>query len=339
MSATIIPATDQRLLWTGAVSVANDDGVVTPWRIPYGDSALFEPEGLRLHGQSPAGVRLRFATDAERIRFHTTPQQSAANLDLYIDGRLAETLDVAPGDTCLEFSGLGGTLSVAELWLHQTTPFHLVRIELPCGAAVERAPDRRPRWITYGSSISHCGAAGSPSHTWPAVVARKANLNLTSLGFGGQCHMDPMIARLMRDLPADMVSIKVGINIYGSNSLNERSFLPALIGTIDRIREGHPEIPFVVCSPIFGAFRETQENQVGMTLQKMRDIVARAVDIFRDRGDRNIFYIDGLRLFGPDLAHLLPDDLHPNAEGYVRLGENFYHEVFDLLHCAVDGTP
>ena len=34
-----------------------------------------------------------------------------------------------------------------------------------------------------------------------------------------------------------------------------------------------------------------------------------------------------LELFGPDLAHLLPDDLHPNAEGYKIMGQNFVDKV------------
>ncbi len=338
MSMTSIVATDQRFLWSGAVSLEYDGTTVTPWRLPFHDLALFPPDGIRQHGKSPAGVRLRFATDATTICFSTRPQPRSANLDLYVDGKLTQTLQFHEGDTCLKFTALPEGMKVLELWLHQTTPFHLESVDLPDGATVERAPDRRPRWVTYGSSISHCAAAGCPSQTWPGVVARMAGLNLTSLGFGGQCHLDPMVAKLISTLPADMVSMKVGINIYGSGSLNERSFLPALIGTLYRIREGHPMIPVMVCSPIFSPARETQENQVGMTLVKMREFVAEAVDIFRRRGDQNIFYIDGLKLFGPDLGHLLPDDLHPNAEGYVKLGENFYHEVFEVLNCNLPET-
>jgi lysophospholipase L1-like esterase len=37
--------------------------------------------------------------------------------------------------------------------------------------------------------------------------------------------------------------------------------------------------------------------------------------------------VDGLSLFGPDLVSLLPDNVHPNAEGYQALGKNFLREV------------
>ena len=45
------------------------------------------------------------------------------------------------------------------------------------------------------------------------------------------------------------------------------------------------------------------------------------------RGDGNLHYVDGLKLFGPEMAHLLPDDLHPDAEGYQAMGRNFVDKV------------
>ena len=209
-------------------------------------------------------------------------------------------------------------------------PVPVRAIELPEGSRLERSEDNRLKWVTYGSSITHCRTAGSPSFTWPGVVARGKNFNLTSFGFGGQCHADPMMARLIRDRPADFISVKIGINIYGGASLGPRAFRPAVIGTIATIRDGHPETPFAVCSPIWGHDRETTPNAVGLTLQQMRVEVREAVESFRQRGDANIYCVDGLKLFGEELAHLLPDNLHPDAEGYRRMGENFIKEVFEV---------
>jgi lysophospholipase L1-like esterase len=68
----------------------------------------------------------------------------------------------------------------------------------------------------------------------------------------------------------------------------------------------------------------------------MRIEVQEAVESFRRRGDANLYYVDGLTLFGKDLAHLLPDNLHPNAEGYRRMGENFLKEVFEVQGVVVE---
>ena len=139
-----------------------------------------------------------------------------------------------------------------------------------------------------------------------------------------------MIARLIRDLSADFVSVKLGINIYGASSLSPRSFRPAVIGTIATIRDGHPDIPFVVCSPIWSPNREKTPNAVGLTLEQMRLEVFEAVESFRCRGDECIYYVDGLKLFDASLAQYLLDGLHPDAAGYRRMGENFLKEVFEV---------
>ena len=62
----------------------------------------------------------------------------------------------------------------------------------------------------------------------------------------------------------------------------------------------------------------------------MRVEVAEAVESFKRRGDENIYYIDGLKLFDASLAEYLPDNLHPDATGYEIMGENFLKEVFGV---------
>lgn len=168
--------------------------------------------------------------------------------------------------------------------------------------------------------------------TWPAIVARKRNLNLTCLGYGGNCHLEPMVARMIRDLPADFISMKVGVNIYGAASLSLRTFRAAVIGFAMTVRDGHPDTPLVVASPIVSPPHEHAKNDVGLTLVAMWDEVAGAVEDLRAHGDGKIHYVDGLRLFGHDLTDMLPDDVHPDAEGYKALARNFISEVVDQVY-------
>src|SRR5690606_22404431 len=136
----------------------------------------------------------------------------------------------------------------------------------------------RPRWITYGSSITQCASADGPSATWPALVARSLGYDLTCLGLGGNCHRAPMGARLIRGPPADVITLCLGINVYGASSLGPRTFKAAVIGLIQLIRENHPTTPIGVISPIASPPRETKENLVGFTLEGMRVEVRDAVD-------------------------------------------------------------
>ena len=164
--------------------------------------------------------------------------------------------------------------------------------------------------------------------TWPAIVARKMNLNMICLGYGGQCKVDPMIARMIRDMDADFISLKLGINVYNGD-LSPRTFPAAVIGAIAIIREKHKDIPLVVCSPIYSPPREDTPSTVGNTLKDMREAVKNAVESFRKRGDKNIYYVDGMKIFGPELTDYLPDELHPDAKGMEFMAENFMNEVFE----------
>ncbi|MEE3232807.1 MAG: SGNH/GDSL hydrolase family protein [Candidatus Latescibacterota bacterium] len=327
-----ISADDKNIIWSGAISLEYSDGYVKPWRIPFTEKDLYSPSdsSLATPAAMPSGVRLRFSIHTRILVLHIQELTETTSFDLYTNDILHATAECSVGQTEVHFSDLPDETAVFEIWLSHSTPVSLRAITVSEKAKIIRTDDKRPRWITYGSSISHCRSANSPSFTWPGIVARAQNFNLTSLGFGGQCHADPMIARLIRDRPADFISTKIGINIYGGSSLNARTFRPAVIGTIATIRDGHPDTPFVVCSPIWGHYRETENNSAGMTLIDMRIEIQEAVESFQSRGDKNIHYIDGLKLFDESLSQYLPDNLHPNSEGYKIMANRFIHEVFEI---------
>ena len=219
--------------------------------------------------------------------------------------------------------GLSTNTKLVEIYLSQQQKVALRNVSITNEADWNAYPSERKKWLSYGSSITQCREAESPSKTWPAITANELDLDLTCLGFSGQCQYEPMVARTIRDTPVDFISLCAGINIYGANSYNERTFQAIIIGFINIIREKQLTVPIVLSSPIYGAFREETPNLVGITLVKMRQQVQEVVAILRRNDDNHIFYVNGLDVLGEDYAGLLPDDLHPNAEGYKLMGYNF----------------
>ncbi|MBN2712682.1 MAG: GDSL family lipase [Planctomycetes bacterium] len=332
----IISHDDKNIIWGGAVDVETGEGWSSPWRLPKADIECYQTIGW--NAEASSSVRLRIATDSTTAKYITEPIPNKHAVDLYADHELVESMPFEEGASEFIFTGLPSGMKVLDLWLPPNNKFKLKAIELDDGASVELAEDKRPRWITYGSSISHCNAAGSGATTWPAIVAREKGFNLTSFGFSGECHLDPMMARYMRDIEADFISVKAGINIQGRGSIGERGFLPAVIGTIATIREKHPETPFVFCSPVFSCRREDHPTDNSpLTLIQIREFVKKGVELMQSRGDKNLYYVDGLDIFSSDLAHLLPDDLHPNAEGYCKMAENFQTQVFEKHGIKIPG--
>ena len=318
-----------QLTWQGAVSLQKTEDWVMPWRTPHPAHVLF-PEPLLERSAMPAGVRISFRSNTTQVSGNIVPQNGAGMLDLCCDGEHIDSIDLQQKDR-FTFTGLAGGEKWIELWLPQFGQFQLRSLEIDDGATLEAFNDTRPRWITYGSSITQCRAAASPTQTWPGVVARTHGLNLTCLGYGGQCHLDAMVARMIRDLPADYISMCLGINIQGASSLGPRAFRPAIIGAVQIIREKHPDIPIALMSPICCPPREENPNTVGFHLKRMREEVQAAAEALQAHGDTQVHYVDGLSVFGADFVHLLPDNLHPDAEGYRVMGKNFVNVVAEKI--------
>jgi hypothetical protein len=360
----------------GAASVEEGPDGAQPQRLPESCGHILDMM-TQFQQRTPSGVRIVFRTDSPFIgltMLPTTmhvpelrPEPRSAAVDLVIGGEVVQT-QIAPGGRLLvidlkdlanmklidgapvsvRFDDLGGGEKDVELWLPPSGPAPVSAIELADGASLAAVHDTRRRWVHYGSSISQCSDATSPARVWPGVAARLADLHLISLGLGGSCHVDPYVAQYIRDLEVDVVTLKLGINVVNLASFRERTFVPAVHGFLDTVREGHPETPIVVASPIFcpsaedcpgpsairsdGKFYATG-NPVdiargALTLRRIRSILEEAVSVRRTRGDPNLHYLDGLELFGEADAPDLPDDLHPNGPGYERMGQRFYERVF-----------
>ncbi|MEC0310949.1 SGNH/GDSL hydrolase family protein [Paenibacillus lautus] len=327
-----LPLTDE--WFHGAVSLEHREEGIKPWRIPYMDYELYPPAGIDGKAEICAGVRLRLRTDSTEVAVSFAPLADAAAMDCVAGGELCQTLSLAVGATEALFSGLEDGIKDLEIWLPQNIGITVNGLRISAHAVGVPLPDIRPRWITYGSSITQCVGASSPSRAWPAIAAEACGFSLTNLGFSGNCHMEPMIGRLIRDLPADFISICAGVNIYGGGTLSPRMFKPLLIGLLETIRDKHRDIPLLVISPIYGTVRETQLNSLGFTLPIMREFIRETVELLRARGDRQLFYQDGLNWFGPEDEAFLTDGLHPGAEGYELLGRRF-HDLHEFAFRAV----
>ncbi|MEB8326079.1 GDSL-type esterase/lipase family protein [Dietzia kunjamensis] len=348
-----------------------------PHRLPAWVGARFpDPQLLSVESQ-PSGVRVAVTTEAEIIELLTHPTRLAyrgidrprGSIDLVVDHRLvasdrltggdAVETDLQTGETELvpgpphltRFTELGAGEKLVELWLPHNEQVELV--ELRTDAPVAPAPTDRRRWLHHGSSISHGSNATSPARTWPALAARLGGVDLRNLGVGGSALVDPFMARVMRDTPADLISLKLGINVTNSDSMRLRAFVPAVHGFLDTIRDGHPTTPLLLVSPIYceihedtpgpGAFDpdtfrtcevrfiatgETGDTAQGrLSLRVIRDALASIVET---RDDEHLHHLDGTALYGSaDAAeHPLPDALHPDTATHELIGTRFARHAF-----------
>jgi hypothetical protein len=365
----------------GALELEATAHGLLPHRLPrWAREQCPDPQLMMVEAQ-PSGVRLVFSTAATMIELDTLrtyrvytgmPARPDGVYDLLVDGTLAAQASVAGGNAMainlatgtvdttpglpgtVRFAGLPARSKLVEIWLpyNETTELVALRSDAPVFPV---AATGRDIWLHHGSSISHGSDAASPTSTWPALAAASRGWDLVNLGFGGSALLDPFVARVMRDTPADCISVKMGINLVNLDVMRMRAFGPAVHGFIDTIREGHPHTPLLIVSPIlcpihehtpgptlpdvnalregvlrFRAAGKAAEKSAGkLTLSTVRAELQRIV-AQRSSTDSQLFYLDGRELFGEaDAAAMpLPDNLHPDAAAHRIMGERFAQLAF-----------
>lgn len=321
--------------WRGAAGWEGRGGAQRAWRIlPELLGRAFSPE-LLAKAREAAGVRLDVVTDADSVRIEgdlTIELDRDHRIDVLVDGVLHERVDLAHGPLGLTVALPAGEHRV-QVWLPQVGDLWIRSVQV--AGAVSAAPAAAARWTTYGSSITQCSTAAGPSETWPGVVARALDWDLTCLGFGGQCHLDPVAARTIAAIPADIVSLCLGINVQGGATMSTRTFGPQVAGLIDQVREAHPEAPIAVMTPIVSPPRESTPNVTGVTLEWMREVIA---EVVAGTDDARLHLVDGPSIIGFDDVDLLPDELHPDAVGYRLMGERLSAVLGPLLAAEHVGT-
>lgn len=303
-------------LWHGAVSWEPIGRWWQPWRLPPTlERSAYAPE-LFEKAKAPAGVRAAMISDARELTLELDiGTEDPSPLDLLVDGELAQRAHVVAGTSQLTFA-LPGRRAAIELWLPQHGQTRLADVRLrDASDTTQPAPQARRRWLCYGSSITQCRHASGPAETWPALIARAEGWDLLCLGFGGQCHLDPVVADTIRDQRADLISLCLGINVYGAGTYNGRTWRGKVADFIARIRDGHPETPVVVMSPIASPGRDDVTNAAGMTLTDLREGVHQVVGDMSVY-DSNLHLVDGTSILGFSEADLLADGLHPGPRGY-----------------------
>jgi len=89
--------------------------------------------------------------------------------------------------------------------------------------------------------------------------------------------------------------------------------------------EDHPGPTIPTSAGTFRIVADRAEELLlpSLTLRAIRATLAAIVTARQASGDANLTYLDGLELFGEDDAPTLPDGLHPDGDGYLRIAERF----------------
>lgn len=316
-------------LWQGAVRWTPVEDGWQGWRLLPEEEQFAYAEALYQSARAAVGIRFVADVTADWIEIELTSlADPAKSIDILVDGELA-TRQTVTGRATVRHELDGGSHRV-EIWLPHAGPSVVHGARVADDATVSAiAP--RTRWLTYGSSITQASGADGPTLTWPSIVARALDWDLTCLGFGGQCHLDRAALATIAATEVDVISLCLGINIQGNGSFNERSLPGQLSAFVRGVRAAHPDIPILVISPIISTGREETPNMAGLSLSRIRAMVTQITTDLQDAGDTALHLVNGLEVFGDQDLALLPDDLHPNSDGYGVMGERLTPHLAKLI--------
>lgn len=278
----------------------------------------------------PVGVRLEFVGDADVVELDYETRTD----DLGYRGEGAGTTftvvcrDEAVAD---EPARVGPGTARLDLDAIERDPAEPVLVYLPegmqpvvlavraFGGALEPAPSQ-PRWLAYGDSIAEGWIATGPALAWPAVAGRRFGLDVVNLGYAGAARGETVSAEQIAALDAAVISVSHGTNCWSRIPFSVAGFREQTRAFLDVVRQGHPDTPIVVTSPILRPDAESTANRLGATLDDLRGEMEEVVGERIAAGDDALTLVSGRGRIEPDD---LPDGIHPGDRGHEILAEVF----------------
>jgi hypothetical protein len=318
---------DQRLTLRGLGWIEENRRAMNFQRLPRRRGVKYS-KGVRDEMKSPAGVFLSFFSDSPRIAIrmelaspvsmnHMTTV-GAGGAELYLrDGLHWHSVAVAKPPF--------GKVRFEQILIERMLPkIREYRLYLPLYKELEElslglegdcqimpAPGAAGRPIVfYGTSITQGGCANTPGSDFVSCLGRALDTEVINLGFSGSGKGEPEVARVIRELDAEIFVL----DFFANAEIETLDcVLPEFIRTI---REVRPTTPIVIMSsPLFDL--ALWNSQLQALLDRRRDIAMHAYLEGKRQGDRNLHFLDGHGLIPPGVGGTYTDGSHPTSYGFA----------------------
>lgn len=170
--------------------------------------------------------------------------------------------------------------------------------------------------VFYGTSITQGGCATRPGMVYTNIISRRLNANHINLGFSGNAFGEVELADAINQI-ASPVAIIIDFEANGGlNGMLEKN----LYHFIERIREVHKNTPVLVVSRL--PFQpETHVPSALKRREQLREFQRDTVNQFKEKGDNNIYFLNGHAMLGNDFADCYVDAVHPTDLGFARMAD------------------
>ena len=295
-------------------------------------------EGINVLAYHTAGARVRFTLkNASRLALRCEslnsgsmshmPLTGSAGVDIYINGEFRQAIRPA-NDRGGFFEGetkINSKTAQVEINLPLYNGIRSLYIGTEQEATVCAPKPYRldVPVVYYGSSITQGGCASRPGNSYQGFLSRRLQADHINLGFSGAAKGEDELANYIAGL--NMSSF---VYDYDHNAPNVEHLKNTHERFFRLIRKAQPELPVIfVPKPDCDNDPSDSERRNTIILETYRRALA--------AGDRNVYYVDGKKLFGRrNRDACTVDRTHPNDIGFYRMAEAIYPVLRQALRNA-----
>lgn len=293
-----------------------------------------ENRNARFRADRVHGCELRFVTESRYFDVALTAVEQDIDILIY-KGDLLHKKEVLKAGVCtvlhVEDSPVYEIVHQEMLTGKQFAPW-IWRIQFGMNGAVYfhyidtydntlRPPKKEEKpdvlWAAYGSSITCGSVTNLYSNSYINQAAVTAGWDVMNKGLSGSCLCEKEMADYLAELPADVLSLEIGVNMVLFFEEEEtRKRVGYLLETVKK--SSATDIFVIDMFPNKGLIAVDQDSAYYRHYRSFKDIVRQAASAV---GDQRFHLIKGEEVL-KDFTCLSTDLLHPSDNGHIRMGAN-----------------
>lgn len=284
------------------------------------------------------GARVAFRTNSKQVKVHLDLEKLSADVGMSIyacqsanvfigDRRTAplaglvvppEGYKVSSEKRVFEKSGEAEDITV---WLPRNETVTDIWFEIEDDALLEPpTPYEYPVPVVfYGSSITEGGCCSRLTNAYNAILSRRLDMDYINLGFSGSARGELIMADYIREM-----NMSAFVMDYDYNAPTAQHLRETHEPFFRRFREKQPDTPVLFLSCPNPEYRDAGDER--------REIVRATYENAVRNGDKNVYYIDGITLWGEeDRDMCVTDCTHPTDLGFYRMANVIQPVLKEML--------
>ena len=285
-----------------------------------------------LHANT-AGGRVRFKTNSPYVAISTRMPAiermshfaltGSAGFDLYVDNVYTHTyrptFDVVDGYESIR-EGLGDGMKEITVNMPLYSDVSELYIGLKEGSEIlAPTPYKVEKPVVYyGSSVTQGGCASRAGTSYQGFVSRALDVDFINLGFSGGAHGEKAIYDYIKSL-----DMSVFVMDYDYNCVTVEELEKTHEAMFAAIREAQPNLPIILLTAPRAVLSQHYKDRL--------EIIRRTYQNALDKGDKNVYLIEGTKLMemcGPEGT---VDDCHPTDFGFYSMAQPIIGILRDIL--------